>query len=47
LERFEVIVSLHEGENEKGSREKRDEALRFSGIETKGISVTWVQLRLQ
>ena len=26
---------------------KRDEALRFSGIETKGISATWVQLRLK
>jgi hypothetical protein len=30
-----VIVSLHEGENQKGSWEKRDEALRFSGMETK------------
>jgi hypothetical protein len=35
LERFEVIVSLHEGENQKGSWGKRDEALRFSGIKTK------------
>jgi hypothetical protein len=35
LEKFEVIVSLHEGENQKGSREKGDEALRLSGIETK------------
>ena len=35
-----MIVSLHEGENQIGSREKRDEALRFSGIEMKGISAT-------
>ena len=33
-----MIVSLHEGENQKGSRKKRDEALRISETETKGRS---------
>ena len=30
-----MIVSLHEGENQKGSQEKGNEALKISDIETK------------
>jgi hypothetical protein len=35
LEKFEVIVSLHEGENQIGSPGEGGEALRFLAIKTK------------
>ena len=43
----ETLVNSGKDEGKIPQGEKGDEALRFSGIESKGISATWVQLQLK